>query len=92
MNNSEYVPLSIIRYVERTQEDVVLVNANTSNLFNTDLYIVEKKPKSVLCAPIINQGQILGVMYLENNLTPGAFTSDRLELLKIISGQTSMAL
>jgi len=62
---------AIVRYVARTKEAVVLNDASTEGTFTKDDYVVNKKPKSVLCVPVINQGKLIGVLYMENNaLTP----------------------
>ncbi|MBD1935989.1 ATP-binding sensor histidine kinase [Microcoleus sp. FACHB-68] len=89
---SRNLPLSVINYVERTKESVVLNDAACEGLFTTDSYIANKQPKSILCAPIINQGKLTGILYLENNLIAGAFTPDRLELLKLLSSQVAISL
>lgn len=56
------------------------------------LYIERAKPKSVLCSPVLSKGQVAGVIYLENNLTTGAFTEDRLEVLGVLSAQAAVSL
>ena len=91
-STSQQLSLSIINYVERTREDIVLADATHEGIFITDPYIVQTKPKSILCAPIIYQGQLVGLLYLENNLATGAFTSDRLEVLKLLSSQAAISL
>ena len=83
---------TIIQYVERTQENVVLNDASQEGQFTCDPYIKKQRPKSVLCTPLVNQGQLTGILYLENNLTTGAFTPDRLEVLKIISSQLAISI
>ncbi|MEG3840592.1 AAA family ATPase [Microcoleus sp. herbarium14] len=85
-------PRSLINFVDRTQEDIVLNDARSEAIFNTDPYIAERQPKSVLCAPIVYQGKLTAILYLENNLTTGAFTGDRLEVLKLLSSQAAIAL
>ncbi|MGK7917279.1 MAG: AAA-like domain-containing protein, partial [Prochloraceae cyanobacterium] len=55
-------------------------------------YIVTTQPKSILCTPLLHQGKLIGLLYLENNLTTGAFTQDRLEVLKILSSQAAISL
>ncbi|UCH92660.1 MAG: PAS domain S-box protein, partial [Candidatus Aminicenantes bacterium] len=85
-------PASLIRYVARTREKLVLNNASSEGDFTTDAYIVKNKPQSVLCAPIIHQGKLTGIIYLENNLTPGAFTADRLEVINILSAQAAVSI
>jgi signal transduction histidine kinase len=86
------VPQTLINYVLRTQESVVLSHASQSGDFTQDPYIKENLSQSVLCAPLLNQGQLSGIVYLENNLTTGAFTPDRLELLQLLSGQAAIAI
>jgi len=71
---------------------VVLSNASASGISVTDTYIVNSKPKSLLCTPLIHQGKFIGLLYLENNLTTGAFTSDRLEVLNLLSSQAAISI
>jgi predicted ATPase/signal transduction histidine kinase len=90
--SDEILPLAVINYVERTRSDVVLSNAVKDGRFTNDNYINERQIKSLLCTPIINGGQLLGILYLENNLTSGAFTPDRLEILRLLSSQAAISL
>jgi predicted ATPase/serine phosphatase RsbU (regulator of sigma subunit)/tRNA A-37 threonylcarbamoyl transferase component Bud32 len=83
---------TIIHYVERTQENVVLNNASQEGQFTRDPYIVKQRPKSILCAPLKNQGQLTGILYLENHLTTGAFTPQRLEVLTVLSSQLAISI
>ncbi|MCT7993564.1 AAA family ATPase [Laspinema olomoucense] len=83
---------AIVHYVARTQSSVILNDASNAGTFTTDSYIVQNQPKSVLCAPILNQGQLTGIIYLENNLATGAFTQERIELLQVISAQAAISL
>ena len=92
VDNSQELPTSIINYVARTQEDVVLKDASIPGLFATDTYIIHNQPKSVLCTPLIHQGKLTGILYLENNLTTNAFTTDRLEVLKLLSAQAAISI
>jgi class 3 adenylate cyclase/GAF domain-containing protein len=89
---STYLPVTLINYVARTKESVVLNDATREGKFTLDSYIQESKPKSILCAPLINQGQLSGIVYLENNLTTGAFTADRLEMLNLLSTQAAISI
>ncbi|OCR02245.1 hypothetical protein BCD67_19775 [Oscillatoriales cyanobacterium USR001] len=89
---TEVLPISVINYVERTQKSAVLNNATTEAMFATDPYIIAHQTKSILCTPIINQGRFMGVVYLENNLAEKVFTPARLEVLKLLSSQASIAL
>jgi predicted ATPase/serine phosphatase RsbU (regulator of sigma subunit)/tRNA A-37 threonylcarbamoyl transferase component Bud32 len=92
LESSQKLPIGLVQYVARTQEDVVLADATNEGVFTKEPYIVKQRPKSVLCAPIINQGKLVGIVYLENNLTTGAFTSDRLEVLKVLSSQAAISI
>lgn len=83
---------SIIQYVARTGEIIVLNDATSQGLFTHDNYIITKKPKSILCAPIIHQGQTSCILYLENNLTTRAFPPERQETLNILGTQAAISL
>lgn len=85
-------PMSIVNYTVRTYEPVVLVDALHEGDFVLDAYVVEHQPKSVLCTPILHQGKLTGVLYLENNLTIGAFTPERLEVLQLLSSQAAISI
>jgi len=87
-----YLPNSIINYVINTQETVVKNDAAHLGRFTNDHYIKKHQTKSILCVPLINQGRIISIVYLENNLTTGAFTPDRLEVLKILSSQAAISI
>jgi len=84
--------VAIINYVVRTQENVVLNNATEEEQFIRDPYIVATQPKSILCTPLLHQGKLSGILYLENNLTTDAFTSDRIEVLRILSAQAAISI
>ncbi|MDM8548843.1 AAA family ATPase [Desulfobacterales bacterium HSG2] len=84
--------VSLIRYVIRTEESLVLDNALAEGDFINDDYIRQNQAKSVLVAPILHQNQLMGVVYLENNLTPGAFTEDRLEVVSVLAAQAAISI
>lgn len=86
------LPLSMIRYVSRTEESVVLSDAAREGAFTGDDYIKSKRPKSLLVMPIINYGKLLGILYLENDLAEGVFTPERLELLKVLASQVAISI
>ncbi|MGB0384625.1 MAG: adenylate/guanylate cyclase domain-containing protein [Ardenticatenaceae bacterium] len=83
---------AIVHYVARTKEPIVLHDASSAGQFTRDPYVIRQQPKSVLCMPLLNRGQLSGILYLENNLTTGAFTPDRLELLKLLSSQAAISI
>ena len=91
-NSSSILPDSIINYVARTQEYVVLNEAFSEGQFINDPYIIAHQTKSILSTPLLNQGKLKGIVYLENNLTTGAFTSQRIELLNILSAQAAISI
>lgn len=86
------LPQTIIRFSIRSQETVVLRNASEDNQFGQDPYLVQTQAKSVLCMPIIHHDAIIGVIYLENNLTVGAFTRDRITVLTTLASQIAISL
>ena len=86
------VPIALIQSVRNTLQPTVIWNAATHPTLITDLYICQQQPKSLLCMPILNQSKLVGILYLENNLTSGAFTSDRVELLNLLCAQAAISL
>ncbi|MDM8565647.1 AAA family ATPase [Candidatus Halobeggiatoa sp. HSG11] len=87
-----HLPVSIVNYVVRTCESVVLVNATQKGIYTEDKYIRQQQVKSVLCSPILHQGKLIGLLYLENNLMEGTFTQDRLKILEMLSSQVAISL
>jgi len=86
------LPQSALHYLIRTRECVVLDDASVANLYSDDQYVREKHPRSILCLPIVKQTKLIGALYMENNLTPGAFTSDRVALLELLASQAAISL
>ena len=87
-----HLPQTLIAYVNRTQDSVLLDDASRCGSFTQDPYIQTHQPQSILCTPLLNHGQLSGILYLENNLTTAAFTPDRLETLQLLSGQAAIAI
>ncbi|MGZ6505423.1 MAG: adenylate/guanylate cyclase domain-containing protein, partial [Tumebacillaceae bacterium] len=83
---------TIIQYVRRMHEDFVLHDASKSGMFSKDPYLQERQPKSILCMPVVNQGRLVGILYLENNLTTHAFTRDRFEVMKLLASQIAVSI
>ncbi len=95
VDRATQIPLlctAIVHYVARTKENVVLNDAVNEGSFTSDPYIIATQPKSILCTPLVNQGKLSGILYLENNLTTGAFTSDRIKILNLLSSQAAISL
>jgi GAF domain-containing protein len=86
------VPLSVLHYVIRTQEGVLLDDASTDKVYAKDEYVRPKRSKSILCLPIVKLAKPVGVLYLENNLTPGVFTPDRVTVLQLLASQAAISL
>ncbi|BAY98341.1 serine/threonine protein kinase with two-component sensor domain [Tolypothrix tenuis PCC 7101] len=86
------VPLKIIYYVKNTQQTVIINNLETDIPGVIGEYMLKHQPKSIICTPIINQGNLVGIIYLENKLTQGVFTNDRLQVLKLLASQAAISL
>ncbi len=86
------IPVTLINYVKRSLKTVVMDDATAANNFSFDPYLMQEQPKSVLCAPILNQGKLIGLLYLENGLTIRAFTRDRTELIQLLCTQAAISL
>jgi signal transduction histidine kinase len=86
------LPTAIFNYVLRTCKPVVLANAMNDDIYIKNRYIQKNKLKSVLCSPIIYQGKRVGILYLENNVTEGAFTPARLKLLDMLSSLAAISI
>jgi len=86
------LPEAVVRYVLRTQENIILDDASNPNPFSADPYIVQRRARSILCLPLMNQAKLTGVLYLENNLTPHVFTPARIAVLKLLASQAAISL
>ena len=89
---ADALPESIVHYVIRTRSNVILDDASAESPFSTDPYIVQRRARSVLCLPLINQSKLIGVLYLENNLTPNVFTATRIAVLEVLAAQAAVSL
>jgi signal transduction histidine kinase len=89
---SSDVPIGVVNWIKNSLETLVLNDARENPQFAGDRYMLQHQPKSMLCSPILKQGQLLGILYLENNLTVGAFPSDRLEILNLLCTQAAISL
>lgn len=92
LSESELLSQNIVRYVVRTGETVILRNATEEGLFTQDGYILNRRPKSLLCTPIRHKDHISGVLYLENNLITNAFTENRIRMLNLLLSQAAVSL
>ena len=85
------LPGSILNYVLRTHEIVMLDDASVQNLFSADEYIAKRRMRSILCLPLLKQGSLAGVIYLENTLTSHVFTPARIAVLKLLASQAAIS-
>lgn len=86
------LPESILHYVIRTRQSVILDDALIPNPFSDDEHIRRKRSRSVLCLPLVKQAKLVGALYLENNLIPRAFTPGRLAVLELLASQAAISL
>ncbi|NEO39727.1 MAG: AAA family ATPase [Moorea sp. SIOASIH] len=92
VEESQDIPQSAINYVKRKLETLVINDITVETILAADPYFIRQQPRSLMCTPIINQGQLIGLLYLENNLTTGAFTPDRLEILNLLTSQAAISI
>ena len=86
------LPESVLHYVIRTRESVILDDASAQNPFSADEYICQKHARSVLCLPLVKQAKLIGVLYLENNLASHVFTPARISVLELLASQAAISL
>ncbi|MEM7714070.1 MAG: AAA family ATPase, partial [Cyanobacteria bacterium P01_A01_bin.68] len=91
LEKNSSIPTKLIQYIKRTQETIVIDNLQT-NLPVIGDYLNQYRPKSVLCLPILNQGQLIGILYLENSSTSCVFTNDRIFVLDFLCTQAAISL
>jgi PAS domain S-box-containing protein len=86
------VPESVIRYVVRTGESVILDDASVRDPFSGDHYVRRRRARALMCLPLVNQTKLIGLLYLENNLSPNVFTSVRIAALNLLASQAAISL
>ncbi|WP_346779175.1 AAA family ATPase [Burkholderia sp. Ac-20365] len=86
------MPESILRYVIRARESLLLDDAAEQGPFSGDEYIQRRGSRSILCLPLIKQATLIGVLYLENTLTPHVFTPSRTAVLRLLASQAAISL
>ncbi|HLO86519.1 MAG TPA: AAA family ATPase [Nostocaceae cyanobacterium] len=89
---SQEIPVKLINYVAQTGETLILQDATKETRFATDSYIIQQQPKSILCIPIHKLQKLIGILYLENNLTTDAFTAEGVSILQLLTSQAAMCL
>ncbi|MBU7584620.1 MAG: AAA family ATPase [Nostoc sp. TH1S01] len=86
------IPIKIIHYVINTQKTLVIENCQTDIPGVIGEYMLQYQPQSVFCTPIVNQGHLVGLLYLENKLTTGVFTQERVKVIKLLASQAAISL
>ncbi|OKH56375.1 serine/threonine protein kinase [Calothrix sp. HK-06] len=92
VEKSDLIPLSVLNYVKNSAKFLLVNDISRHVNWFSDAYIQSEQPKSVLCLPINRQGELIGLLYLENKSVVGAFTSDRIELLQLICSQAAISI
>ncbi|WP_428268739.1 trifunctional serine/threonine-protein kinase/ATP-binding protein/sensor histidine kinase [Haliangium sp.] len=86
------IPLSVVRYVERTGRSVIAGDVGRERRFSRDPYLNGHRCRAVLCMPIRRQTRLSGVLYLENRFASDVFVRDRVEVLRLLSAQAAIAI
>ena len=90
--NSDILPLTIVDCVKNLLKPVIVRDIAQKCDRDSDSYILKYEPQSLLCWPILDRGNLVGILYLENRLTAGVFTRDRLQLLNLLCSQAGICL
>ena len=90
--SGDELPESVVQYAARTQESVILDDASARGSFSNDEYIRRNHSRSILCLPLVKQGSLIAVLYLENNLAARVFTLARVELLKVLTSAAAISI
>ena len=85
-------PESLVLYVIRTRESVILDDASKPSQFSGDDYLRDRQSKSILCLPLIKQRELTGILLLENSLTSHAFTPARIAVQELLASQAAISL
>jgi predicted ATPase/serine phosphatase RsbU (regulator of sigma subunit) len=89
---ADLAPRSVIAYAQRTRKTVLLASAQRGHIFSADPYFAARRPRSVLCVPMLRGGQLVGLLYLENSLTAQAFTAGRVSILEVLAAQAAISI
>ncbi len=82
----------VLNYVKRTRTYMVIDDAGSAGDFTRHPYVLQFLPKSVLCLPVIRHRRMVALLYLENNITPAVFTSERIKVLNLLASQAAISL
>lgn len=90
--SKESIPESVVTYVARSKRALVIDDARAESRFASDPYVIQENVRSLLCAPILHQNELLAIVCLENNLAPSSFTAERVSLVHMLGGQIAVSL
>jgi serine phosphatase RsbU (regulator of sigma subunit) len=88
---TQRLPFGVVQYVTHTRTPIVMDDTTTDPRFRSDPYVLQQRPKSVLCVPLLRPGRVTGVLYLENNSTTHGFSAASLELTQFLAAQAAAA-
>ena len=91
LDNNPNLPVKLIQYVKNTH-DVIVVEDLETDLPIIDDYLNQHQPKSLLCLPLLNQGSLIGILYLKNRFTGGVFTEERIRILNFLCTQAAISI
>jgi len=89
---ADALPESVLNYVQRVRDSVLIDDAAAPSPFGADVYFRQRRPRSALCMPLLNQGKLIGLIYLENSLAPRVFSPSRIPVLKLLASQAAISL
>ena len=92
LSQTDKVPVNLVNYVARSGQPLIFENISKDKKYTDDIYVKQENPKSVLCLPIKSKNELLGLIYLENNLAEGIFTPQRLEVLNMLTSQIAISI
>jgi diguanylate cyclase (GGDEF)-like protein len=91
LDNLTNIPHAVVRYVARTRERLIIDDATRAEPYRSDPYLARSRPLSLLCVPIVHQGELAGVIYCENELATGSFNDSRAHVVSILASQVALA-
>lgn len=92
LDSADDMAVSVILAVTRTLDSVIVDDTHADGRFPTDPYVIARRARSILCLPLLHQGRLVGLLYLEHALMPAAFVSARVELVELFAAQAAVAI
>jgi PAS domain S-box-containing protein len=92
LEDTDDVPQSVVQYVARTKQILVLSDATKEDVFTQDNYIKDFQPLSVMGLPIVSRNTLIGVLYVEHRWLTGVFTARRVEVLSLLASQAAISI